>query len=116
VTKVEPWEEVSIAGLQITAAPARHGVPEVTFVLQGAGTTVFFGGRHAAHPELDQVAQRFPDIDLALLPVNGLRIRPAFNRRYQRLSDLRVTRTARDLRLVQTRTTQSTRAGCPSAP
>src|SRR6266545_6329567 len=43
VTEVEPWEQVCIAGLQITAAPARHGVPEVTFVIQGAATTVFFG-------------------------------------------------------------------------
>src|SRR5262249_4029861 len=31
--------------------------------------------------ELDEVARRFPRIDLALLPINGLRIRPAFNRR-----------------------------------
>jgi L-ascorbate metabolism protein UlaG (beta-lactamase superfamily) len=81
VTEVEPWEQVRIAGLHITAAPARHGVPEVTFVIQGAGTTVFFGADTLRIPELDQVAQRFPDIDLALLPVNGLRIRPAFNRR-----------------------------------
>ena len=62
-----------------TAAPARHGVPEVTFVLQGADTTVFFGADTLRIPELDQVAQRFADIDLVLLPVNGLRIRPAFN-------------------------------------
>ena len=32
-------------------------------------------------PELDEIAERFPAIDLALLPVNGLRIRPALNRR-----------------------------------
>jgi L-ascorbate metabolism protein UlaG (beta-lactamase superfamily) len=31
-------------------------------------------------PELDQVVERFPMVDFALLPVNGLRIRPAFNR------------------------------------
>ncbi len=81
VTEVEPWEEVSIGDLRITAAPARHGVPEVTFVIQGAGTTVFFGADTLRIPELDEVAVRFPDIDLALLPVNGLQIRPAFNRR-----------------------------------
>lgn len=81
VTEVEPWEQVSIGGLRITAAPARHGVPEVTYVIQGSGTTVFFGADTLRIPELDQVAQRFPGIDLALLPVNGLQIRPAFNRR-----------------------------------
>jgi L-ascorbate metabolism protein UlaG (beta-lactamase superfamily) len=81
VTEVEPWDQVSIGDLQITAAPARHGVPEVTFVLQGAATTVFFGADTLRIPELDQVAQRYADLDLALLPVNGLQIRPAFNRR-----------------------------------
>jgi L-ascorbate metabolism protein UlaG (beta-lactamase superfamily) len=80
VTEVEPWEQMSIGGLRITAAPARHGVPEVTFVLQGAGSTVFFGADTLRIPELDQVAERYPGIDLALLPVNGLQIRPAFNR------------------------------------
>jgi L-ascorbate metabolism protein UlaG (beta-lactamase superfamily) len=81
VTEVEPWDQVSVGGLQITAAPARHGVPEVTFLIQGGGTTVFFGADTLRIPELDQVAERFPDLDLALLPVNGLQIRPAFNRR-----------------------------------
>jgi L-ascorbate metabolism protein UlaG (beta-lactamase superfamily) len=81
VTEVEPWEEVSLGDLRITAAPARHGVPEVTFVIRGAGTTVFFGADTLRISELDQVAERFPAIDLALLPVNGLQIRPAFNRR-----------------------------------
>jgi len=41
---------------------------------------VFFGADTLRIPELDQIAQRFPGLDLALLPVNGLRIRPAFNR------------------------------------
>ena len=27
VTEVEPWKEVSVGDLKITAAPARHGVP-----------------------------------------------------------------------------------------
>jgi L-ascorbate metabolism protein UlaG (beta-lactamase superfamily) len=80
VTEVEPWQQVSIADLRITAAPARHDVPEVTYVIQAAGTTVFFGADTLRIPELDQVAQRFADIDLALLPINGLKIRPAFNR------------------------------------
>lgn len=80
VTEVEPWQEVTVGDLRITAAPARHGVPEITFVIQGAGKTVFFGADTLRIPDLDEVARRFPDIDLALLPINGLRIRPAFNR------------------------------------
>jgi L-ascorbate metabolism protein UlaG (beta-lactamase superfamily) len=80
VTEVEPWEQVVLDGLTITAAPARHGVPEITFVIQGAGTTVFFGADTLRIPDLDEVPRRFPDVDLALLPVNGLQIRPALNR------------------------------------
>jgi hypothetical protein len=80
VTEAGPWEQVTIGGLQITAAPARHGVPEITFVIQGAGKTIFFGADTQRIPGLDEVPLRFPDIDLALLPINGLQIRPAFNR------------------------------------
>jgi L-ascorbate metabolism protein UlaG (beta-lactamase superfamily) len=81
VTELEPWEELSVGGLRITAAPARHGVPEITYVIQGSGMTVFFGADTLRIPELDQIAERFPALDLALLPINGLRIRPAFNRK-----------------------------------
>lgn len=80
VTEAEPWEQVTVGGLRITGAPARHGVPEITFVIQGAGKTIFFGADTLRIPDLDEVPRRFPDIDLALLPVNGLQIRPAFNR------------------------------------
>jgi L-ascorbate metabolism protein UlaG (beta-lactamase superfamily) len=79
VTEAEPWDEVTVGGLRITAAPARHGVPEITFVLQGAGKAIFFGGDTLRIPGLDEVPRRLGDIDLALLPINGLRIRP-FNR------------------------------------
>ena len=64
----------------MTAAPARHSVPEVSFVIEGDGQAVFFGGDTLRIAELDEVATRFGRIDLALLPVNGLAIRPAFNR------------------------------------
>jgi L-ascorbate metabolism protein UlaG (beta-lactamase superfamily) len=80
VTEVEPWDQTEVGGLRLTAAPARHGVPEITFVVKGGGKTVFFGADTLRIPELDEVPRRFPVIDLALLPVNGLRIRPALNR------------------------------------
>jgi L-ascorbate metabolism protein UlaG (beta-lactamase superfamily) len=79
VTELEPWEQTTVDEIRITAAPARHGVPEITYVIQSRDATVFFGADTLRIPELDEVARRFPRIDLALLPVNGLRIRPAFN-------------------------------------
>jgi L-ascorbate metabolism protein UlaG (beta-lactamase superfamily) len=81
VTELEPWENTTIDGLTVTAAPARHGVPENTYLLEGPDTTVFFGADTLRIPELDEIANRFPTIDLALLPVNGLQIRPAMNRK-----------------------------------
>src|SRR5215472_3662852 len=80
VTEVDPWEQASLGGLRVTAAPAQHSVPEVSFVVEGQGQSVFFGGDTLRIAELDEVARRHPRIDLALLPVNGLAIRPAFNR------------------------------------
>lgn len=73
VHELDPWEEGHAGPITITAAPAEHGVPEVTFVLEGKGNTVFFGADTLRIAALDEVAERFPQIDLALLPVNGLR-------------------------------------------
>src|SRR5215472_14509234 len=80
VTEVDPWEQASLGGLRVTAAPAKHSVPEVSFLIEGGGQSVFFGGDTLRIAGLDEVARRYPRIDLALLPVNGLAIRPAFNR------------------------------------
>ncbi|MFI9634412.1 MBL fold metallo-hydrolase [Nocardia sp. NPDC051929] len=80
VVELDPWEQTHLGPIEVTAAPARHGVPEITFVLRADGTSVFFGGDTLRIAELDEVAVRYPELDLALLPVNGLRIRPAFNR------------------------------------
>jgi L-ascorbate metabolism protein UlaG (beta-lactamase superfamily) len=81
VTEVDPWEQAELGGIRVTAAPARHSVPEVSFVIEGRGQTAFFGGDTLRVPELDEVARRYPAIDLALLPINGLMFRPALNRR-----------------------------------
>jgi L-ascorbate metabolism protein UlaG (beta-lactamase superfamily) len=80
VRTVEAWESAEAGELTVTATPGQHGVHEVTFVLQAGGRTVFFGGDSLRVPELDEIPQRFGHIDLALLPTNGLCIRP-MNRR-----------------------------------
>jgi L-ascorbate metabolism protein UlaG (beta-lactamase superfamily) len=80
VIELDPWQSTQLGPVRVTAAPAKHGVPEITFVMQADGQTVFFGADTLRIAELDEVANRFPELDLALLPINGLRIRPAFNR------------------------------------
>lgn len=81
VMELNPWESAMVGNVKVTASPAKHGVPENTYILQCRGQTVFFGGDTLLIPELEEVANRFPSIDLALLPVNGLVIRPMFYRR-----------------------------------
>jgi L-ascorbate metabolism protein UlaG (beta-lactamase superfamily) len=80
VTELDPWESCVVDGVTVTAAPARHKVPEITLVLQAEGRTVYFGADTLLIPELSEVAARHRHIDLALVPINGLRIRPMLNK------------------------------------
>jgi L-ascorbate metabolism protein UlaG (beta-lactamase superfamily) len=80
VAEMDAWETATIGPLTITAAPGKHAVPEITFLLQGAGRTVYFGGDTLLIPALSEIATRFPSIDLAILAVNGLILRPLLNR------------------------------------
>jgi L-ascorbate metabolism protein UlaG (beta-lactamase superfamily) len=76
VRAIEAWQATTIADVTVTAAPGRHGVHEVTFMIQGGGRTVFFGRDSLRVPELDTIPERFGHVDLAILPTNGLCIRP----------------------------------------
>jgi len=80
VTALDPWQSVTVQDLTITAAPGEHAVPEVTFVIEGGSRAVYFAGDTKLIPELLTLPSRFPRFDVALLPVNGLRIRPQLNK------------------------------------
>ncbi len=79
VTPLEPWQHAEADGVSITAAPAKHGVPEVTYVLRSGSDAVYFAGDTLLIPELSDIPERLGHICIALLPVNGLQIRPAGN-------------------------------------
>ena len=79
VRPLEAWDADQVGDLTITAAPGKHGVHEITFVIQGGDRTVYFGGDTLCIPELGELPDRFGAFDLALLPINGLCIRPADN-------------------------------------
>jgi L-ascorbate metabolism protein UlaG (beta-lactamase superfamily) len=74
---IEAWESATVGELTVTATPGQHGVHEVTFVIKAHGRAVFFGGDSLRVPELDEIPARLGPLDLAILPVNGLCIRPA---------------------------------------
>lgn len=73
VREVSPGDTETIDGLQITALPGAHVVQEITYLLTDGSTTVYFGGDTLLTPEVREIAGRGP-FDIALLPVNGLRV------------------------------------------
>jgi L-ascorbate metabolism protein UlaG (beta-lactamase superfamily) len=79
VTPLDPWEDIAVGGVSITATPAKHGVPEVTFVLRSRSDAVYFAGDTLLIPELSEIPERLGHISVALLPTNGLQILPAGN-------------------------------------
>jgi L-ascorbate metabolism protein UlaG (beta-lactamase superfamily) len=81
ITELDPWETTQLGPIKVTALPGSHGVPEITYMLQANDFTIYFGGDTRLIPALREIPQRFPTLDLALLPINGLMIRPAFNRK-----------------------------------
>ncbi len=80
VRELEAWDATAVGDLAVTAAPGKHGVHEVTYVLQAGGRTVWFGGDTLSIPELAEIPDRFGALDLALPPTNGLRLRVAGDR------------------------------------
>ncbi len=80
VRALEAWETARIGDVTISAAPGKHGVHEVTYVISGGGRSVYFAGDTLLIPELLTLTDRFGPLDVALLPVNGLHIRMAGNR------------------------------------
>jgi len=80
VIEMDVWETTTFGSISITATPGKHGVPEITYLLQAGGICVYFGGDTLLIPELSEIPQRFPRVDVALLAINGLQIRFLGNR------------------------------------
>lgn len=79
VRALKAWETARAGDLTINAAPGKHGVHEVTYVITGGGRSVYFAGDTLLIPELLTLTDRFGPLDVALLPVNGLHIRMPSN-------------------------------------
>ena len=67
VRELKAWEAWRQGPFKVTGVPARHKVPEITFMIEAKGRTVYFGGDTLFIPELRQLPRMFPSIDLALL-------------------------------------------------
>ena len=76
VRGLEPWEHADLPGVRVTAVPAQHGPdgserlvgPVIGFVLEAEGEpTVYVSGDNASLRVVEEIAARFPGIDIAVL-------------------------------------------------
>jgi L-ascorbate metabolism protein UlaG (beta-lactamase superfamily) len=83
VEGLEPWQTTLVGPLRVTAVPARHGPPgaeasagPVTgFVLEAeGGPTIYVSGDNASVAVVERIAERFPDVDLAVLFCGAARV------------------------------------------
>jgi L-ascorbate metabolism protein UlaG (beta-lactamase superfamily) len=88
VVALETWQSSVVRGdngieYTVTSVPARHGpvgCEDITgivtgFVIEGAGQpTIYISGDNAALELVEEVANRFPQVDLAVLFTGGARL------------------------------------------
>ena len=83
VVGLDPWESEEFRGVTVTAVPALHGPPGaerlvgpvIGFILQADGCpTAYISGDNASLPLVQQIAERFPDIGLAVLFAGAARV------------------------------------------
>jgi L-ascorbate metabolism protein UlaG (beta-lactamase superfamily) len=85
VVGLDPWETDAFEGVIVTAVPALHGPPgserrlgPVTgFVLEfDDAPTVYVSGDNASLPLVEQIAERFPHIEVAILHAGAAQYPP----------------------------------------
>lgn len=74
VVEIGDGGRTEVAGIAVHAVPASHSVPENGYVLEAHGVTVYVAGDTRFEPRIFwSIAERFPKIDVALLPIGGIR-------------------------------------------
>ena len=73
IRKLPIGDSVLVGNVRVTAAPAQHGVPEATYLLQSGGNTVYFAADTLLTPAV-RAMSGVGKIDVALLPINGLNV------------------------------------------
>jgi L-ascorbate metabolism protein UlaG (beta-lactamase superfamily) len=94
-TGLEPWAEITIGDITVTAVPALHGPPGaepvtgpvIGFILSAEGhETVYVSGDNASVDVVDEIAERFAPVDVAILFVGAVQILTRFDGAYLTLS------------------------------
>ncbi len=74
ITDLKWWDRTSIGDVEVTAVPARHSTHENGYVLSRGGVTAYVAGDTRPFGEMVDIATVFPNVDVALLPVGGIRL------------------------------------------
>lgn len=85
VRDVAAWNSITIGGATLHAIAANGFAAdafryEQAYVIEAAGRTILFCPHFLKDEPLMRVNAQFPNIDVALLGINGLRIKPLLNR------------------------------------
>lgn len=73
VHTLQPWEEIMVGSVRVTAVPALHDCYEIGFVCAGAGTSVYFAGDTRLHPDMERIREQLAP-HFGILPVDGTRL------------------------------------------
>ena len=84
--EVEGWTSATIGSAMFHVVPANDFATgsfryEQAYVIEAAGRRVLFCAHHLRDKPLARVKERFAGFDLALLGINGLRIKPLLGRK-----------------------------------
>jgi L-ascorbate metabolism protein UlaG (beta-lactamase superfamily) len=81
VIELDWWQSEEVNGLRVTLVPARHwsrrGVFDTNhtlwggFVVEGGGNSIYHSGDTAMFDGFAEIGRRFPDLDVAMLPIGG---------------------------------------------
>lgn len=97
-TGLEPWAEIRVGEVSVTAVPALHGPPGaepitgpvIGFVLACAGQdTLYVSGDNASVDVVDEIAKRLSPIDVAILFMGAVQIPTRFDGAFLTLSSER---------------------------
>jgi L-ascorbate metabolism protein UlaG (beta-lactamase superfamily) len=100
------WQSADLAGARVTYVPAQHFSSRTLrdrnrslwggFVVEAGGPVVYFAGDSGYCPHFAEIAQHFPRIDLALLPIGAYE--PRWFMRQQHVNPAEAVRAHLDLR------------------
>lgn len=105
-TELDWWQTIEVAGARVTYVPAQHFSSRTLwdrnrslwggFVIETRDAVVYFAGDSGYCPHFAEIGHRFPQIDLALLPIGAYE--PRWFMRQQHVNPEEAVRAHLDLR------------------